>query len=1387
MDEWDILDIYFRDNRYPFTKHHLDSYRQFLKTIVPATIRAHNPITMVKLDPHTNEEALRVEVYIGEKEISVDRPTILDENGKPILLSPHEARLRNLTYATKIYADVEVRYKVDGKDYDKKEFPYTLLGILPLMLHSDQCMLQGQGSRALRAFNECVMDSGGYFVVDGKEKVIVSQERITTNRLFITKVKDPNYSMKAYIRCTTETSLSPRTVEFYVVATSCFENDNADCFDDPVKKDLKQAQGAIMVSLPGVTGAIPLTWLFRAFGLETDKAITEAICGPIGDAPASMLTFIRPSLVHGSTCFTSAAVYDALKPRVYYNSVEHVKTVLVQDVFPHIDNFVDKGKYLGYLVSQIAKTALGMMPFSDRDSYAFKRVDISGFLLGQLFQETYEKLRKFIRDNLDQEYHYGFWRNTKQIEFLLRKDNLHRIISPVIISDIFQRSLKGMWGPQTDDPDQGLVQDLSRISYIGFLSHLRRVNMPLDRSIKVTDPHRLHPQQWGIMCPFESPDGASIGYLKNFALMTQITFGTSPTHLYRLFDELEIVPLRNVSAIVSGKMDTIKVFLNGVYYGITYHPRRVVDTIRLYRRNGLVNPFVSVAWNIKDNEIRIQTEAGRPCRPLLIVEDGKMRIPNNVGNVNWFSLVFGTLSSDLNETKFYNEAYVSPYTMLDYQNKTEEEIHAALRKTAASIEYLDIEEENTMLIAMKRDDITVMHTHAEIHPATVFSVVTNIVPFPNHNQAPRVYFHAAQSKQAQGIYATNFDKRFDTAAYIQHYPQRRLIDTRGGHYTGSSIMPNGTNLVVAIMTHTGFNQEDSIIINKGAIDRGCGWITAYKTMTATEKMLNPNEKLVFANPIEMRSSGQQVDGISHANYSLLDKNGIIPKESYIPKGQEAAVLGMVHVQQVMKKVNKGVLTQKVVEERYRDVSLFTDTNHYGSVDRVFVSQQTPGNPNRIAKVRFRKVRRPELGDKHCSLHGQKGVIGMILPHYDMPFTKDGIVPDIIINPHAIPSRMTIGHLVETVFAKLCCMEGSYGDGTVFIPFDKEAMFNDLASHGFDKHGNEILYNARTGRQIDTEIFIGPIYYYRLKHMVADKMQARGNGPKVLLTHQPTSGRSKHGGLRIGEMERDVLLAYGLAQFAKESMMEKSDKYKWGVCRYCGVIAKYAPRQGIVGCLSCKREDVAVVETPYSFKLLIQELESLGLETRIMTQPCVDDTSDDSSDDDESTSSESSMEGGAEEESEEEIPEENTSEVSDEEPKEFVNPDDETPEELKAFINPDDDNPEKPDNQVPVTLTENPTPAMTEEAPPTGMTVGKLLDAQAAAVQEPATQPIVQPAVEDEVIIEKQEQPPTVQEGGGGNTKKVIEINMGGATTGTPSKEYDEDDDLSMYDGGDEDF
>ena len=1281
--EWEVLDTYFRHHMYPFTKHHLDGFHDMFKTHIPNTIRSYNPITMLKQDEY-GKEIVRVDVSVGASGIYVDRPTRLDADGKAVLLTPQEARLRNLTYATKLYADISIDFYKNGdaQPFASRAFPYTIIGRIPIMLHSDQCILHNQGDKVLQSLGECPMDPGGYFIVDGKEKVIVAQERITTNRLFVSKLEgDKYFSHRGYIHCTGttgETALSPRSVEFTLVKMiepgislgddepqpnnkknktdgGILAEDKKDLTDN---SSLSKVQGAILVSLPGVHGRLPLTTVFRAFGIVSDKAIVEAICGPIDQVPLAFMNFLRPSLAHRGPIdskgvmrdvFTTEDAHATMKERVFYKSVDHLKTIMATDVFPNIEGGLsDKAKYLAYLTSVFMRVSLNLLPESDRDGFVFKRINISGLLLSQLFQETYVKFRNAVRDRLDQEYHYK-WRgmDVDEMADMVHNRNLYQIFQSDIITDTFVRSLKGMWGPPVADPDVGVVQDLSRLSYIGFLSHLRRVNNDLDRSIKITSPHRLHSQQWGLICPFETPDGASVGYLKNFALMAQVTFGTDPMEVVRAFRTMPDVTrsLSLLSESYLASRDTVKLFINGALWGVCMDPPRLTRTLRMYRRNGQLNSFISIAWNIRENEIRINTDSGRPCRPLFIVENGQsLATPAKIKGKTWPDLM-GLHSAPV-------EAHAED---LD-----------KLAKTQGVVEYLDIEEENTMLIAMKPDDLKTnsFYTHLEIHPSTALSVVTSIVPFANHNQAPRVYFHGSQSKQAIGIYATNWHRRFDTSGYIQHYPQRRIVGTRGSHYVGNDRMPNGCNVIVAVMTHTGFNQEDSIMINRRSIDRGLFQVTVFKTVTATEKVLSDTEKVMFTNPINLRDSGIEVSGLDRkdANFSLINDEGIISEEAYIPRGQRAAVVGMVHVEDTRVKVQRGVFTDSAIKTVYKDVSLLTDINHYGTVDRVFVGTTVPGNPERICKVRFRKVRRPEPGDKHCSMHAQKGVVGMILEAENMPFSKNGIVPDIIINPHAFPTRMTMGHLMETVFAKLCCMDGVIGDGTVFIPFERVGVFEGLSTHGMDSHGNEVLYDGRTGKQLETDIFMGPIYYYRLKHMVSDKMQSRGAGSKMQLTHQPTAGRSQGGGLRIGEMERDVLIGHGAALFLKECMMEKSDKYQWAVCRHCGAAAKYNPKKGIIGCDACSSTDIAVINTPYTFRLLIQELETLGVQLRLSIDKFHDPNDSDSNSDSDSESSHSDHQSGGEEPEESEEPE-----VEMEEPEEelVVEPEEEPEEEPEA--------------------------------------------------------------------------------------------------------------------------
>ena len=1298
-NEWDILDLYFKDHKYPFTGHHLDSYRDFIKNQIPYIIKSYNPITMIKYDDSQNMK-MKVDVYIGGEDgddIYIDRPTTY-EDGTPKLITPNDARMRNLTYETHIFAKVFVRITTDDvSNTFTKNFNNVAIGSIPIMLHSDACILKNQGSNILRKLGECPYDMGGYFIIDGKEKVIIAQEKIVTNKLFVNILKDDpdGFGHKGIIRCVADKgALAPRSVEFFHmkhpnVDTGLSQDDK---INNEYETSKKYIHGSIHVSLPSFNCKIPLFILFRALGIESDKDIYNTIFGNnLSDNEKNYFNnFIRPTVISSNythedkvyNIFTQEEAINYLKFKVTYATVEHVKSVLTMDVFPNIDDFDNKGKYLGYLVLQFIKSVKDILPLSDRDSYIYKRVDISGFMLAELFQEAYQKLRDNTRNWMDSTYYYGSWKQQDNYDNFINDNNIYKLINSMAITETFGKSLKGRWGlVSNEDPELGKVQDLSRISYIGFMSHLRRVNIPIDRSIKVTGPHRLHSQQWGMMCPFESPDGGSVGYLKNLALLAKITAGIDVENIKECLIDIGVIPL--IKCNIYSNKNITNVFINSTLFGITGDPIFITRILKAYRRNGLINILISISWNINMNELRIFTEAGRPCRPLLILKRNKNTKTNEVvvyknHCTNWFDMLNGQYiklkDSEKTDDYYYRDIYINP---LDPDNKYESKggydslydnsyyssvysggeiikditkqimnisggkkdkkvadvnvnieneesdddiendsvigdtdmfyrkkynkILKVLEKSISCIEYLDNEETDTSLIAMTKEEITPYHTHLEIHASTILSVVSGNIPMCNHNQSVRNVFHAAQSKQAIGIYATNFNNRFDTMSYILHYPQRAIINTRISQYTSSDYMANGYNTIVAIMTYSGFNQEDSIMINKASIQRGLNSLSYYKSITATSKIISINERIIFGNPITMKEGGIKVLGIKKKDYSFIDEKGFINKGTYIPQGQEVIIVGMLNVKDVYKEVKRGVFIEQVKETIYTDVSISTDNSLYGTVDKVYVSNKLAGEDSIICKVRFLKIKKPEYGDKHSSRHGQKGVIGIIIPEENMPFTKDGVRPDIIINPHAIPSRMTIGHLVECIFAKVCCLDGLLGDATVFIPIENEAIYKRLEDNGFNKYGNEILYNGFTGKQIESEIFIGPTYYFRLKHMVAEKLNARGVGKLTGLTRQPTEGRRRGGGLRIGEMERDTVLSHGISLFIKESMMERSDKYTWCACKRCGTLVAFNTKANINTCKNCNNDDITFVQTPYAFKLLIQELEAMGIQLRVNTE------------------------------------------------------------------------------------------------------------------------------------------------------------------------------------------
>lgn len=1211
QDTWTVLDEYFK-SKYFLTQHHLDSYNDFVQNKLLNTIRVLNPF-VIKKEQENGKVLHQIEIFIGgEKsdEIFINKPTIV-EKGEQRIMYPNEARLKDMTYKADVFANITVKYHTtnEGKySFEDRYFTGVKIGSIPIMLHSCLCVLNNQPQSILHEMGECIYDQGGYFIMDGKEKVIVAQERIVTNRIFINKSKDPKFSYEGLIRCTSEENpLFPKTIVFHVFADSIsmpeeHEDDDDDTSaadeDNPSENKFPRA---IIVSSPNISVKIPLFVLFRALGVESDKHILQCIVGDIKDPTnKQMLEFLRTSVLHGAHITNQEQAIEYLSNFVEYKHIDKVKHVLIHDLFPNVGNsFNNKAMFLGHIVNKLVKVSMKITKESDRDSYLYKRVDISGFLIANLFRDYYNQFRQTVRNNVDRQYLFGPWRNLKDISSLINKTNLSFVFQSQIIDDGMRKSLKGSWGvnmveeqQDADDIKQGLVQDLSRISYLGFISHLRRVNTPIDPTSKIVAPHRLHPSQWGIMCPCESPDGASIGLLKNFAIMCKVTFDGNTTPIMECLKDQGMISLSDVD-ITASHVNSTKVLVNSNWVGFHNDPVHLCRLLKLLKRNACINIFTSISWDVFNNEIHILTEAGRCCRPVYVVNEK--------------SLVIGKYVDQLKDKKIGWNDLIKNASFDGYTKKMSLE---ELEANQAPIEYVDVEETNHSLIAMDNTYLSnklQKYDYCEIHPSTIFSVVTHNIPLANHNQAPRNIFSGAQGKQAIGCYATNFNNRIDTMAYVLHYPQKCLVNTRYCDYLNLNRVPNGENLVVAIATYTGYNMEDSLIMNKTSVERGMFNVTYYKNhIEREEENRNENELITFHNPYRLLEAGKNLTELKWASYKHLDENGFPQLNSYIDEG--AAMVGKVKVRTELVEDNtipNNIFNNKVKQEIYYDRSVIADKTMAGKVDKVFIYVDEQNK--KTCKIRFRKVRLPELGDKCCSREAQKGVIGMLVPQEDMPFSHNGIVPDIIINPHAIPSRMTVGHLLEMVLGKAGACAGTTIDGT---PFNNN-LYDDLyttleKTYGFERHGNEILYNGHTGEQMHTDIFMGPIFYERLKHMVADKINYRQvnfrnmtgssdkrevvlkEAPVSVMTRQPTKGRGNNGGLRIGEMEKDTILSHGMVGFLKESLMERSDMFDYKIDTRTHTIAT-DPRS----------IETMSISTPYAFKQLVHELTALGIKPELL--------------------------------------------------------------------------------------------------------------------------------------------------------------------------------------------
>ena len=593
------------------------------------------------------------------------------------------------------------------------------------------------------------------------------------------------------------------------------------------------------------------------------------------------------------------------------------------------------------------------------------------------------------------------------------------------------------------------------------------------------------------------------------------------------------------------------VFINGRLSGFHENGRELASSIRDMRRNGAISPEVNVSFNHKSDEIFVNTDSGRARRPYVVVQGGKSRLTSSMvdqlrsGETSWSKLV-----------------------------------------KLGVIEYLDAEEEENSLIAMHESEMTPEHTHLEIDPVSITGVTVSVLPFPEYNSSPRITMACSMAKQSLGTYATNFNLRMDSRGHVLFYPQQPLAQTRPYNILKFADRAAGQNFVVAITSYYGYNMADAVIVNRAAVDRGLGRSVFYKTHESEERKYPGGQKDKFEIPPPTTSGYREEKAYRH-----LGEDGIISAEAVVDS--KDVLVGKTSPPRFLEEVS----VFGVTEEKKRENSLSVKSGEYGVVDSVLVTDSLSGH--KLAKIRVRGVKVPEVGDKFASRHGQKGVIGMLVPQEDMPFTANGITPDLIINPHAIPSRMTCGHLLEMLGGKAACYSGHLADATAFQG-DHEGDFTKvMKEYGFEEYGEEYLYDGLSGQKIKSKIFIGVIYYQKLHHLVSNKMHMRSRGPVQLLTHQPTEGRAREGGLRFGEMERDCLIGYGASMLLRERMLEESDKTYELVCEKCGSIAIHDHVKNRDYCALCDSTSLHYVEMSYAFKLLLDEIKSIGIFPRLM--------------------------------------------------------------------------------------------------------------------------------------------------------------------------------------------
>ncbi len=1103
-DLWIVAENYIRS--IGLARHHIDSFNEFIDKDMQKIV----------------DEVKNIEVTVEDKVVRIElgkvwvgAPRIVEPSGAVRNIYPMEARVRNFTYAAPIY--LEVKELKDGRELRHE----VLIGEIPVMVNSRYCALAGLDPAVRVKLGEDPYDPGGYFIINGSERVIVGVEDLAPNRIILEEKKIGPYSF--YIARVFSTTVGYRT---------------------RVEVRLKGQNNELKVYLPGVGQEVPFVIMLKALGMESDREIAELV-SPFPE----IQELLAPSFDAAQNILSKDDAVMYIGNRVAYGQSDKVRLSKTQNVLdkillPHVgldeNSRYAKALFLCEMAERVLAMKLGWRPPDDKDHYRNKRIRLAGGLLAELFRTAF---RRMIRD-----FRYQLEKSSLRHRVVHSFSNL--ITTSLITDSINQAMATGNWGKRL----VGVTQLLDRTNYLSVLSHLRRVQSPLSRSQSNFDARDLHPTQWGKLDPNETPEGVNCGLVKNMSIGAQISVSADKSTVEKILLKFGLVTIDKAGP--DERSSAAKIFLDGILVGYSYSGEALVREIRNLRRRGLLPPEINVAhyeFNYGGRvvkEIYINADAGRVRRPLIVVEDGLVKLTrDHVSKLALGKITFDDLVGN------------------------------------GIIDFLDADEEENAVIATSIRDIREGTTHLEISPLLIFGVVSASVPFAEHNHSPRNTYEAAMAKQALGLPFTNISNSFYTTFHVTTYPQLPLVASKVDRIIGLDKRPIGQNFLVAVMSHP-FNMEDAIVLNAASVQRGLARSTTYRSYEVEARRYPMGE----VDRIEKPDS--QVRGYrGDEAYAKIEEDGIVSVEAEVKGGD--VIVGRSSPPRFFEEYKELVFQAPA----RRDSSVALKPSESGFVDSVLITADLENN--KLIKVRVRDHRIPEIGDKFASRSGQKGVVGMLVPQCDMPFTEDGLVPDALINPHAIPSRMTISHFLESLFGTAAALEGRQMDGTTFIHAPEQEVQSILEAHGFSPYGEFNFIDGVTGKRFKAKVFMGIVYYQRLHHMVKDKMHARARGQVQMLTHQPTEGRSRGGGLRFGEMERDCLVGHGAARLLQDRLLEESDRTIVHVCEKCGTFAYYDARQKKYVCPLCEKgKDVSRIEISYAFKLLLQELMSLGIFPRL---------------------------------------------------------------------------------------------------------------------------------------------------------------------------------------------